>query len=390
MRTETHDPLPFPETEYQERVAKIKTRMNERGVDALLICVPQNYYYLTGFLTGCPHSLMFLVIPLEGAPLWIMRRTEMSNLRALAPDMWAKEGIGVADSDDPIRVLARCLRDMGLDRARLGIEKTALFFTIAQYEQLTALVPDAAYHDITGLIEHERRVKSPWELDHMRKAGAITSRAIEAGFDALQEGVTDSDLAAAMLSRAIHEGGDRMGMLPFVSAGPRSYCAHASWIGSGIGRGEIVNAEMAGSYRAYHVPIFRVFSIGQPSDTVLRMQAASEAGLHAGLDGIRAGMTSHEADSIVRRAIEKEGYGENFVVRAAYGLGVAVAPGWGEPAVMQIMPEDQRVLEAGMCFHLVPAIYVEGTGCICSSMPLIITETGVERLTDLKPELFVK
>ncbi|WP_422026680.1 M24 family metallopeptidase [Roseovarius sp.] len=390
MKTETHEALPFPDTEYQARVEKIRTRMRDRGLDALLICVPQNYYYLTGFITGCAHSLMFLVFPLKGDPLWITRKTEMSNVRALAPHMWAKRGIGVADSEDMIAILAHSLRDMGLDRARLGIEKAALFFTIAQYEQLTALFPDAAFHDITGLIEHERRVKSPRELDHMRKAGGIASRAVEAGYEALQEGVADSDLAAAMLSRAIREGGDRMGMLPFVSAGSRSYCAHASWVGARIGRGEIVNAELAGAYKAYHVPIFRVFSLGQPSDEILRMQAASEAGLHAGLDGIRAGMTSHEADSVVRRAIEKQGYGENFVVRAAYGLGVAIAPGWGEPAVMQIMPEDQRVLESGMCFHLVPAIYVEGIGCVCCSMPLIITETGIERLTDLKPELLVK
>ncbi|WP_166434111.1 M24 family metallopeptidase [Roseovarius spongiae] len=390
MKTELHNPLPFPDAEYQQRVAKIRAQMRERGLDALLICVPQNYYYLTGFLTGCAHSLMFLVLPLKGDPLWITRKTEMSNVRALAPHMWAKQGIGVADSEDPIAVLAQSLRDMGFDRARLGIEKAALFFTIAQYEQLTALLPDATFHDITGLIEYERQVKSDRELDHMRRAGAITSRAIEAGYNLLKEGVTDSDLVAAMLSRAIHDGGDRMGMLPFVSAGSRSYCAHASWIGAPIGRGEIVNAEMAGAYRAYHVPVFRVFSIGQPSDAVLRMQEASEAGLHAGLEGIRVGMTSHEADRVVRSAIERKGYGENFVVRAAYGLGVAVAPGWGEPAVMQIMPEDQRVLAPGMCFHLVPAIYVEGVGCVCCSMPLIMTETGIERLTDLEPKLFVK
>lgn len=382
--------LAFPAAEYQRRLVRVRKRMAERGLDVALICIPQNYYYLTGFQTGGSHGLLFLVLPREGEGLWITRKTEMSNVRALAPAMWVGKGIGVDDSEDFIEVLVRALLERGYERASIGYEGEALSLTIAQFAKLGSLMRDARFEDMTGLIEHERRIKSPVELDFMRRAGKMASGAIAASFETLVENTTTAELAAVMLGSAIRAGSDRMGTLPYVSSGPRTYRAHASWSEDPIAAGEVVNAEMAASFRHYHVPLFRVFSIGEPSREIRRMHDASEAGLYAGLQTIRAGMTSHEADTVVRSAITRAGYGEAFVVRAAYGIGVAFSPTWGETAVMNIRPGEERELEAGMCFHLVPAIYVEGVGCVCCSMPLVITQTSVERLSSLEPKLYIR
>lgn len=106
--------------------------------------------------------------------------------------------------------------------------------------------------------------------------------------------------------------------------------------------------------------------------------------------GIKPGMTSGEADRVVRTAVEKMGYGENFVVRAAYGIGLGFSPGWGENHVMSIRPDDPRVIEPGMCFHLVPALYKEGLGAVCCSMPIEIGENGCRPLTSIEPDLFIR
>ncbi|MCC7273670.1 MAG: aminopeptidase P family protein, partial [Alphaproteobacteria bacterium] len=353
--------LPFEPQEYARRMALLHAEMDRRGLDAVLITVPQNYYYLTGFELGAAHSLIFLVVPRTGEGAWVTRKTEQSNVRAFAPLIPVKRGYGVDDSSDYIDVLAGVLRDMGLGEGRIGVEESSLCFTIAQYRRLQQVCPRAALCDITGLVEKFRSVKSEAELAYMRRAGAISATALHACFDALHEGVTDSELAAVLIAAAIRAGSGRMGMQPFVAAGPRTFRAHASWNGSPIRRGEVINVELASQVRHYHVPTFRVFVVGAPSDEIRRMHDASEAGMRAGMAGIGPGMTSHAADRVVRDAIEKTGYGENFVVRAAYGIGIALAPGWGEtPDVMAIRPDDQRVLAPGMCFHLVPALYKEG------------------------------
>jgi len=140
----------------------------------------------------------------------------------------------------------------------------------------------------------------------------------------------------------------------------------------------------------YNTPAFRVSVIGQPSDELKRFHDASYAGLEAGLANIKPGVTSGEADRVVRAAVEKKGFGEYFVVRAAYSIGLGFSPGWGEDHVMSIRPGDHRVIEPGMCFHLVPALYKEGLGAVCCSMPIEITKSGCRPLTSIEPKLFVK
>ena len=177
---------------------------------------------------------------------------------------------------------------------------------------------------------------------------------------------------------------------PFVTTGQRSYLAHSSWAGVPIGRGEIVDTEMAAVVARYNVPTFRVSVIGQPSDELRHFHDASQRGLEAGLANIVPGMTSGEADQVVRSAVGKAGYGDHFVVRAGYSIGLGFGPRWSENHVMSIRPRDPRVLEPGMCFHLVPALYKEGLGAVCCSMPIEITERGCKPLTSIEPKLFVR
>jgi Xaa-Pro dipeptidase len=387
--SETYVALPFSRDEYARRVAAVRASMKEENLDALLLSIPQNYFYLTGFESGASYALFFLLLPREDDPLWIMRRTELTNLEHLAPLMWAKEGVGIDDSEDPIAVVIRELRTRGLGTARIGVEEESLVYTIKHNRQLVEGLREARFIDCTGLVEDVRRIKTEAELVYMRKAGKIASDGIQASFEALAEGVTEAELAAVMLDTAIRAGSGRVATLPFISSGPRTYRAHGIWSDRPIARGELVNAELAASCRNYHVPVFRSFSIGQPSDEIQRIHEVSEIGMHAGLEGIKPGMTSHEADAVVRAAINGEGYGDAFIVRAAYGLGSSFVPGWGEASVMTIRPKDERIIQPGMCFHLVPALYVRDVGCVCCSMPIEITSAGVRRLSSLEPKLFV-
>jgi Xaa-Pro aminopeptidase len=92
----------------------------------------------------------------------------------------------------------------------------------------------------------------------------------------------------------------------------------------------------------------------------------------------------------VRRAIERTGFGEHFVVRAAYGIGLAFGPTWSEENVMSVRPGDERLLRPGMCFHVVPALYKEDVGAVCCSLPVVVGERGLEPLLDLEAKLFVR
>lgn len=132
-------------------------------------------------------------------------------------------------------------------------------------------------------------------------------------------------------------------------------------------------------------PLPRQGDLGRPA--LALAGRAGLTGLEAGLNGIEPGMTSHQADALVRDAINKTGYGEYFTVCAAYGIGIGMQPTWGENAVASLKPNDATLLQPSMCFHLVPALYKSNLGCVCCSMPIEITDSGVSCLTDLDAAL---
>ncbi|MEX0923722.1 MAG: Xaa-Pro peptidase family protein [Rhodovibrionaceae bacterium] len=388
--TKTPAGLVFSDAEYARRLSAVRDEIRTAGLDALLISIPQNYYYLTGYQSGISHSLMFLVLPCEGEAFWVARRTELSNVRVFAEEMWAKTAYGVDDADDFVDVLVRALEEAGMASATLGIEQDSPTFSIGQYARLQSALPKARLRDATGTVEKVRVVKTKAELTYLREAGEITARALLDCFEAMAEGVTDTELGAVLTASAIRNGSDRMSCQPFLAFGARTALAHAGWIGEPLRLGEIVNAEVACAVARYHVPTFRVFSLGKPDAELQRMHDVSQKAMEAGLAGIEPGMTADAADRLVRAVIDGAGYGDAFVVRAAYGIGTAFPPSWGESTVINIKRGEMRVLVPGMTFHLVPALYADGLGCVCCSMPIEITETGVAPLTSIEPKLMVK
>ena len=382
--------LPFEAAEYGRRVAGARARMAARGIDLLIVTGAENGYYLSGLLVGTPQVFLALVLPIEGDACWVVRQTELSNVRTLAATAWVKEGVGVPDESDPIHILAGTLMEQGRERARIGIERQGWFFHADYQHRSEAALPDATFLDSTGLVEGMRNIKGPAEIAYMKRAGAVTAAALRAGIAAVAAGVTDREIGAILTATAIREGSGPMPQGPFVTCGARSFMAHSSWAGAPIRTGEMVNTEMACSVARYYVPCFRVSVVGPPSDALKRFHGASEAGLEGALTRIRPGMTSGEADAAVREPIEHAGFGEYFVVRAAYGIGLAFGPCWSEDRLMNMRPGDDRVLEPGMCFHVVPALYKEGFGAVCCSMPVVVTESGLEPLIDLEPKLFVR
>ena len=388
MAEEARLELPFGAGEYRARVEGARAEMARRGIDLLLLTVPESTFYLTGFETGTVFAFLVLALPQKGEAMWVVRKTELSNVRALARQSLVTDARGADDAEDPILALADVVRAMGFANAAIGIECRGFFFTIDHYAQLQKALPHAEWRDGSAVIEGLRAIKSAAELAYMRKAGAITSAAMREAIFALKPGMRDHELASNLFAAALRHGSEPMSLGPFVTTGARTFLAHSSWTGRAIAAGEVVNTEMACVAARYNAPIFRVSSIGEPPAEIARMHDASRAALEAGLANIGPGMTSGEADRVVRAAIAARGYGELFVVRAAYGIGLGFPPRWSESNVMAIRANDPRILQPGMCFHLVPALYKQGVGAVCASMPIEITANGCAPLATIEPELF--
>jgi len=74
--------------------------------------------------------------------------------------------------------------------------------------------------------------------------------------------------------------------------------------------------------------------------------------------------------------------------RCGYPIGLSYPPDWGE-RTMSFRRGDETVLEPGMTFHLMPALWLDDGGLEITE-PILITEDGVECFTETPRRMFVK
>ena len=384
----SHPEIDIETNEFDGRLRKVQNEITSLSLDAIVVTLPANYHYLTGFQTGSSASTIFLIVPATGTPLWVMRGAELSNIEYYRKTTAVIGSLPIQDTDLPVDILSDGLRKMGLGSGRIGLEYNSLYFFVSQYLALKSALPQADFVSSQSVVEKVRRVKSPAEIACMKKAGENTARTFRACLSALHEGVTDSELAAVILSESVRNGGGRIGGLPYIAVGQDTTRAHVNWYGRRVLRGEILNVEFACSYQRYHVPTFRGMCLGLPDSEAQALHRASIVGLEAGMRYIKPGMTSHDADKVVRDAIGGTGFGDKFKVRAAYGIGLAFPPSWGEGEVANLRAGDNMIVLPGMTFHLVPAL-IGDCSTACCSMPILITDAGVEGLMPLAPDILI-
>ncbi len=378
MNTANARLLPFDAAEFARRHAGLLAGMKARGLDAVILNASENIFYLTGF-GSLAYGTTALLVGADGTGVWVIRRTELSNIAALNAELWAKDGVGVADGEDFGATLRRTLAERWPAARRIGIELGTIKASLASFVGITA---GSEWVNVSGMVETLRRVKSAPEIALLKQAGHIVAAGCRDGYEALRPGMTDTQLAAVVTESLIRHGSDRIAQMPNVCAGPRTARAHVTWCGAVIQPGEVVNIEPAACVLDYHTPVYRMYSLGEPPAEARRLFAVCKDALDTGYATVRPGMTSHDAARCFETVIEKAGLAEFMVTRPAYSIGCAFPPGWGEDDVAAIRRDSDMVLEAGMCFHVVPCLYRPGLGCIAASMPSVLTAEGFQPLCD--------
>jgi Xaa-Pro dipeptidase len=200
-----HDKLGFGREEYERRYARVLKAMQARGIDVLLVRGPENICYLTGYDTAGYYGYHCLVILPDDEPIMVVRRLERSNVD---PTSWLTRAVPTEDHQDPVEVLAATLRELGVKGKALGIEKAAHFVNVSEYEKLRARLPDERLVDSSGVVESARVVKSDAEVEMIRCAVRIADRAMQAGLDAVQAGISEDEIAARVHEVWCREGAE--------------------------------------------------------------------------------------------------------------------------------------------------------------------------------------
>ncbi|SEW32382.1 ectoine hydrolase [Cognatiyoonia koreensis] len=386
----------FETSEYVHRIAKTRVAMLDAGLDAIFVTDPSNQAWLTGYDGWSFYVHQGVILMQEGEPIWWGRHMDMMGGRRTC---WMQHEniLGYGDhfvqstAIHPMQDLAVHLKRLGLDRARIGVEMENYYYSAKAHAVLTEELPDAKLIDATALVNWQRIVKSEAEIGFIRKAARISEKVIRTAIERAAPGVRKNDLVADIMHAGISgvEGdwGDYPAIVPLTPSGLDATAAHLTWDGTPMREGEATFFELSGCYRRYHAPLCRTVFLGTPPDEMLRAAEAQMEGIDAGLVAARAGNRTCDIANAFMSVLAKHGIERSG--RMGYSVGLSYPPDWGERTA-SIRSEDETVLEAGMVFHFMPALWMDSWGLETTETILIQDDGPAMPLCNIERELFVK
>lgn len=369
----------FSVGEYEARLAALEADMAEAGFDALLIHVPENVLYISGFHTPGYYYPQWVIVAPGRKPMIVLRALEALSLSVrswFAPEQL----MTFADNQEPLEVLVEALGRMGLSSARLAVEKAGWYFTVAMWEDLQHRAPGLRLADAGGMVERLRMVKSPAEIAHIEEACRITEAGMQAAIDNFRIGMTEAELAAHVHFEMTRLGSEYVGLPIFLMSGHRQLAPHSVWSrDKKIVAGENLFLEIAASWHRYAGALFRTFAIGGIAPRNAANMDVAVAMLDAAIDAIRPGVTSDYVNKQV--GIVAEANGVTIRKRCGYSMGLNFAPDWGEGSFLELADDDDTVLKEGMVFHLPETVRRPGEPLVATSETVLVTAGGCRPLT---------
>ena len=385
---QSHGRLGFSLDEYARRYRLVLELMRARGIDVLLVRSPENITYVSGYETPGYYKYHCLIVAPGIEPVFVLRRFEELNVPEYS---WLSRHVPVDDWEHPPSVTARALKDLKLDgKLTVGVEKQGWFYTVDEHETLTSELPNATFTDATDILWEARMRKSGEEIAMMQRSAAILDKAMLHGIDIAARGVPD-DYVNAEVNRVLFEnGGEYMGLPPFILSGERTCLPHQTARSEIIGEPDLIYFEVSCSKWRYAVALMRTIFVGEPPERRRQVAEAVIGAVDAAIDAIRPGVTCEAVDQAARSVVEAAGFGEYWRHRLGYSIGVNYPPDWGEGEIISLRKGETRVLETGMTFHMVPLCLVYREFGIGFSETIRVTETGCERFSALPREIIVK
>jgi Xaa-Pro aminopeptidase len=388
-----------PAKEIEDRHRKLRKRMEAAGMEAFLVAQKMDCFYLSGTAQDA-----FLFVPLDGKPLLLVKR-ELERARAESP----LEHVAALSSFPAL--LSLVAEHAGRPPRILGLEMDLL--PVKDYLRLQSVFPDSKLVDGSGIIRDLRKIKSPFEIDLMRKAGDIAKKVYREAGNILREGMTEIEFAGLLEATAKKLGHE--GLLRVRSFNYEAYSWHVLSGSTGgivsqsdspmgglglspafpvgasrkvIKAREPILVDFGICYQGYQADETRMFSIGKmPLEFAHAYEACRE--IHdAVLAATRPGA---DCEDLFLRTLELAralGYEDSYLGPPGlqtkfigHGIGLEL----GEPPFLA--QGQSYPLEEGMTFAVEPKIVFPGEGSVGIENTVVVTKDGYEILTPIPMDI---
>jgi Xaa-Pro aminopeptidase len=250
-------------------------------------------------------------------------------------------------------------------------------------------MPATAFVDASTVTGPLRAVKTPDEIEALRRAGAAADRVatqLQAGAIPLV-GRTEAEVSADIGRRLVAEGHQRVNFA-IVAAGANAASPHHEAGSRVIDRGEVVLCDFGGTMvtadgTGYCSDITRCVHTGPVPAELAEAYAVLHEAQAAAVAAATVGTACEAVDAAARDIIAAAGYGDRFIHRTGHGIGLEAHE---DPYIVE---GNATPLVAGHAFSVEPGIYVPGRWGLRQEDIVVATETGPDPLNRVDHGLVV-
>ncbi|MEY2619448.1 MAG: hypothetical protein RL522_2450 [Pseudomonadota bacterium] len=380
--------LDFTPEEFADRKRRVRQAMQADGLDWLVLVHPVSIHWLTGSDAKSYQAFQCLLVSAATPDLTIITRESERN--EFSDDAWVDTLItwGGGYPQDPLEVFKAAAQASNLRAGRVALEVPAYYLHPHHYAQLKEWLGGALVQDGTSLVHDLKMVKSPAELDCIRRAGAIADQAMARFAGSLHEGQSELEAAGEVYHALLTAGSGLPASTLNLVAGERSGFSHGAPTTRRFRKGDFGNIEYGATCKRYTATLGRQFCLGEPTarmrDLYDIVRAASDACMREMKAGVPA-VVPHEAAC---RVIAQAGLDRFRIHTTGYGLAPGFPPSWGEPVNM--FGGNPYALRAGMVVSVEPPVFIgqEKLGARIIDN-VVVTDDGVEILSSFSRDLIV-
>jgi Xaa-Pro aminopeptidase len=372
------------------RLARLRARFAETGVDAYFGVRREHMRYVTGFtLAGgeekvAGNSGQFLVGGEEVVVLADSRYT--IQVRREAPEARLVEAYHDLPDRWPALVAAVGAR-------RVAVEAGLMPYAV--WQRLAAASPDVELVPVEGWLEADRATKEPAEIERIAAACAVADRALASLLPEIRPGRTEAELALRLEWLVRTGGAEALAFDVACLSGPEAALPHGSPGDRPVRSGAVLLFDFGAQVAGYRSDMTRTLFVDEPVGRDLAIYELVAGAQAAVIDALEAAVgrspadalpSGHAVHAIARGVIEMAGHGAHFGHGTGHGIGLATHE---QPSLGRSASDDP--LPSPTVFSVEPGVYIEGeTGVRIEDLVALDAVAGrVERLTRFPRDVLV-
>jgi Xaa-Pro aminopeptidase len=382
----------IPDTEFQQRVARIQGELARRNLDALIVFAneaePHNVRYLADYWPAFESA--GVLVPVEGEAILLIGPESLTYARSRSRLPKIRRLLAYRESAEPEYpgVELPSFADLLAEACPRGVRRLGMagmaITPVPVYEGLRAALAawggESVRADdiLTGL----RWIKSENEIACMREAFRISAIALNAILEEIKPGMTELQVCGIAQREIYAHGGEYEGHPLYVLSGTHSSHAIGRPTHQPLQRGQVIQLDIGARVAGYSSSIGRAISLGPvPGEVRAMMQVALDTE-KVTIELVRGGVPASQIAAQTVAYVESQGFGHALLYGPCHGIGLMECEyPWMETS-------STYALQENMTFQVDSFLHTDTYG-VRFEDGVRVTRDGAEEFPTCRQELIV-